>query len=127
MCIVLTQFDDLIATLFITTVILSISGIQQSGAFLNINELCPSFAAAGFAIAGSCANISGLALIQGSGLALNEWGNTQTTWNWMFALFGVYNIVGSLFAWLFTEGDVQHWAKSSKNEKHLKQPLMTDN
>ena len=94
LCIIFTKVSGLTATMVFSTLILSMSGVQLSGAFLNINELCPAYAAAGMAVAGTLANVSGTALIQLCGPILNKWGNTQATWKTIFISMGAYNILG---------------------------------
>lgn len=82
----------------------------MAGAFLNVTELCPAYAAASYAIANTLGSILSTAFIQSLGLILEQMGNTSSTWSILFGLMGILNIGGGLIAWRFTDATVQQWA-----------------
>ena len=97
LCLVLSQLNDFVMIMITSTILLSVSGIQPSGAFLNINELCPPYAAAGFAVANTLGNVSGTMLLQSLGPILETWGKTQKSWGIIFGVMGIFNIIGKVF------------------------------
>ena len=69
--------------------------ILLTGAHLNVNELCPTYAAAAFSIANTLGNISGTLLIQSLGLIMKTFGNTNSSWAIIFVAIGVFNLIGN--------------------------------
>jgi len=122
LCLVMTQLRSLTWIMIVATAALSVCGIQPSGAFLNINELCPPYAAAAFALANTVGSVVGMVMMQGMGLLFDRFGNTNATWAWVFVLMGVLNLIGACFSWALTEGETQSWAKSSDFENEENEP-----
>ena len=65
---------------------LSISSLQMSGGFANINDICPSYVTSAFAILNTLASLTSFLIIHFGGMVLEHVGNNQFSWALIFRI-----------------------------------------
>ena len=70
----------------IAIIALSISSLQMSGGFANINDICPSYVTSAFAILNTLASLTSFLIIHFGGMVLEHVGNNQFSWALIFRI-----------------------------------------
>ena len=70
----------------IAIISLSISSLQMSGGFANINDICPSYVTSVFAILNTMASLTSFLIIHFGGMVLEKNGNNQFSWALIFRI-----------------------------------------